>query len=322
MAFGGLSQVAPEFITVQAQTPICSFTAAGVRAAFPIMKDEVTGGNRIIRFTRPYRNGAKLDDTGKIERVWTMTCEFNNTIQEAGLDDTPLYPDLMLKVLKLFDAKETGDLIVPTDGKVRARAETYKRETPNEWIDYAILTLTFVEDSEDGITTAAFSNPTVSGRHIRLIQKTQFSAEEEDAWSNPISDLTELGSQLEGALRAPGRAVEDSEAQARAVVGVCANLGRAVVEVAGTARNEGTSPPSIKTQLNLLALAGLMANVRDERQSSMPARRPYTVKAQTTAFFISSDVGQPVEAIMDLNPNIEDAFVVLPGTYQVYERWT
>jgi hypothetical protein len=322
MAFGGLTQVAQENITVQAQMPICSWTVGGERLALPIQKDELSGGNRIVRFRRPYRDGAKLDDAGANERVWVITIAFNNTLREAGLDENiPLYPDLMFKLLKSFNFHETGDLIVPMDGKVRARAESYKRENPEDVIDHAIVTCTWVEDSEDGVSNASFANPTVSGRHLRLIQKTQFSAAKEDVWSDPVAALTELGSNLEGVLRAPGRAVEDADARSRAVVGVCQNVGLTVVEVGSANKSEGVTPPAFETELALVGLVSLMANVGDDRQASRPPRRPFRVRELTTVYDMSAQVGQPPEALLDINPTIEDPLVVQPGTYQIYERW-
>lgn len=318
----GLTQVAPENVTVQSQFAISSWTVAGKRIAFPIKGDELDGGNRIIRFQRPYRNGAKLDDTGSVERVWKITVEFNNTIQEPGLDENiAIYPDLMFLLLKSFDEHETGDLVVPMDGKVRARAETYHRDNPAEYIDFSVVTFTFVEDSEDGVTTEAFANPTVSGRNIRLIQKTQFSAMQDDTWSDQVAELTELGSDLEGIINAPGRAVDDAQARANAEAGVVLRVGATAQAAAGGNRDAGTGGTSQRTELSLLEVQENAAQVNASRQASLPARRNYLVKETRTIYDISSELGQPVDALLDLNPTIENPFVVLPGTYLVYARW-
>lgn len=315
--------LAPEKTTVQGQYSVMSFTVAGTRVAFPVVHDDVEGDNRIVRIPRPNREGEKLDDTGANARIWTPRAVFGNNIWEEGLDpNVPLYPDLMLKVLRLFAKHETGDLFVPTDGQVRARAHKFKRSTPEDFVDFAVLDLVFIEDSEDGIGADAFANPTVLGRHLRLAEQTAFSMQYEDNWSDLVTEIKTLCSDLEGIMQAPGRFVEDVQAQARAIAGAIGDVARTAEEVTANLRAGGTSPPAPVAVQRLAQLQDLTFVAAEERQRSLPATVPYEVKQKTTIFQIAALVKQPAEVLLDLNgEKIEDPFYVPPGTYRVYQHW-
>jgi hypothetical protein len=315
--------LAPEKQTVQGQFSVMSFSVAGTKVSFPVVMDDVSGGNRIIRIPRPNREGEKLDDTGADARIWTPRAVFGNNIWEEGLDpNVPLYPDLMLAVLRLFAKHETGDLFVPTDGLARARAHQFKRSTPEDSVDFAVLDLTFIEDSEDSIDAAAFANPTVLGRHLRLAEQTAFSMEYEDNWSDLVTEIKVLCSDLEGIMQAPGRYVEDAQAQARAIAGAIGDVVRTAEEQTGLAREGGTSPPAPVAVQRLASLLDLSWVAAEERQRSLPATVPYDVAVKTTIFEIAALVKQPAEVLLDLNgERIEDPFYVPPGTYRVYQHW-
>jgi len=314
--------LAPEKPGVQQSFSVFSFKVGGVRVAVPCLQDDVEGGNRIVRFPRPYREGEKLDDTGAEARVWTPVAVFGNNIEEPGLDpNVPLYPDLMTAFLRLAGTHETGDLVTPHDGVVRARFAKFKRITPEDLEDFAMVQCTFIEDSEDSVGADAFARPSVSGRHRRLAEETKFSLELEDGWADPILEIQVLASELEGLMRAPGRAVEDAQARFRSLAHSLQSLGQTFLEVTGLAREEGTSPPTCSAELRMHQLLDLSAAAAAERQASAPARVPYIVKQPTTIFYIAARVKQPVEALLDLNWKIEDPFYVKPGEYQVYQSW-
>lgn len=314
--------LAPEKRSVQGDFAVMSFKVGGVKLAFACLHDDAEGGNRIVRFPRPYRDGEKLDDTGAEARVWTPIAVFGNDVKEPGLDPAiPVYPDLMARVLRLFATHETGDLVTPHDGVVRARAHKWKRVTPEDFVDYAAVHLTFIEDSEDSVGAEQFSRPGVSGRNQILADETRFSLELEDNWSDVILEVQVLASELEGLMRAPGRAVEDAQARTRSLAHSLERVIATAQEVTGLSRAEGTSPPAPAAEIRLHQLLDLAAAAAAERQSTAPERIPYVVKQPTSIFYIASRVKQPVEALLDLNWKIEDPFYVRPGVYQIYKTW-
>jgi hypothetical protein len=68
------------------QYPVASFAVRGDPIYFAVESIEEDGGNRIVRRRRPYRDGAKLDDTGSNEKVFTLTARANDVrpMREAG----------------------------------------------------------------------------------------------------------------------------------------------------------------------------------------------------------------------------------------------
>jgi len=316
---------------VQERFPVASFTVRGEWVIFPIEDDSLQGGNRIVEHARPYRDGAKLDDTGSQPRRWTLNAVFNNTIEEPGVPTEPaLYPDVMNRVIELFTQHETGDLFVPVDGKVRARAQAYQRTHSREEVDTGRLVLTFVEDNEDNVDAASFSRPSVYGSALRLAEVTQFTAEQEGVWSGDLQDLLEFCAELEGLMRAPGEYTAAVAVQVR-------SAHRAIKSVLQTAQTVAQGRDESQQQTNaILATYGVPVNTilqlqrlldvtsyaTSEKNGQMPRPVPFVVTQKTTIYGIAADVRQPVAALLEINEQrIDDPFAIEPGTYRVFERW-
>ena len=316
----GLKSVSREQLTNQAQQPIASFTVRGRRVEWPCTVDDVEVTIRIVRFPRPNRPGEKLDNTGRGARVWTVRAVFNNSVSEPNIntDGVALYPDQMLKVMSLVNEVETGDLVTPTDGLARAKLAMLRRETPEESVDHAVLSLTFIEDNEDGVDAAAFSKPTVTGL-TKIIQKTTFSAQDDEVFVNPVLLIREIGSNIEGLLLAPGRAADDMRAQGRILAHTIQSVG--VTADAVATERSGQLPPSPRTPQLLAEVADRAASGPGERSADRPAPAPYRVKGQTNIYALAGEVGQPPEALLDLNPQIEDPMTVPVGIVTIYSRW-
>jgi len=100
------------------QYSVASWTVNNRTLAFPAKVINDNGGNRIVQRERPFRDGAKLDDTGSRATVWAFEVLFENSIEESGLEINamPLYPDVINAIIESFKTHETGDLVVPTVG--------------------------------------------------------------------------------------------------------------------------------------------------------------------------------------------------------------
>ncbi len=296
---------------IDSQSPIASFTIAGDRITFAIEDDKTSGGNRLVQHKRTYRMGAKIDSTGKEPRVWTCSAIFNNSIQEPGLDENVLqYPDNMNALIAAFDTQETGDLVTPSDGKMRARAFTYVRSKSREEDDTGRLELMFVEDNEDDVDASAFSRPNVRGSLIRLAEQAVFSAQQEGTWSTNIADLKEFCSDLEGLINAPGEAIDSVVAQSRAAQ-------HAMISVLQTI-SRGTDEFPTRTYRALSNLVDVAAWAPEEHIKEAPRRIPYVVKSTTTIWAIAALVRQNAERLLEINEGrIDDPFAVEPGTYRI-----
>jgi prophage DNA circulation protein len=295
---------------VDSQYPIASFTIAGVRLTFAIEDDKTAGGNRLVQHKRPYRKGAKLDSTGKEPRVWTGTAIFNNSIKEPGLGNAIQYPDNMNAVIAAFDAQETGDLVTPSDGQMRARAFTYERTKSRDEDDTGRLNLTYVEDNEDDVDATAFAKPNVRGSLIRLAEQTVFTAQQEGTWSSNIADLREFCANLEGLINAPGEAIDSVVVQARAAQ-------HAMLSVLHTLHRTVDEAP-VRTIAAVKALIDVSAWAPEEHLKEQPKRIPFYVTATTTIWAIAALVRQSPERLLEINEGrIDDPFAIQPGTYRV-----
>jgi hypothetical protein len=268
---------------------------------FPVLDINETGGKRIVQHQRPHRLGAKLEDTGAKARQWTVTALFNNSIQEAVQNGVPLYPQRLRQILKSFDTAETGTLVLPTVGKVRARPETYERKETPEQQDTATLTLTFVEDNEESLDRAAMNPPSVVATLRKLAEQTVFTQHRNGISDSGLS-LVEFAAEVEGLLLAPGRGVADLGAVVRGHRRAISRM----IDAATTAADEGgglfSEPRGSEMQRQLRILLDREAAAEDERTSSRPRTKSFVIDVEVTSIIeVAARVDQDAEELMDLN---------------------
>lgn len=283
---------------------------------FPIESVDEEGGNRIVRHRRPHRDGARLEDTGSNETVWTMLAPFNTSGNDAVRRGIPLYPMVLRQLIQSFKVHATGTLVVPTIGKVRARAERYKRRESNEERDHAVLELIFVEDNEESLDRAALNPPGVVSTLRKLSEQTRFSAERQGLWNDDMLSLTEFASEVEGLLLAPGRASADLGA----VVRSHRNQLRRMTDAATTAGMQVgglfVEPRGSETQRQLRTIRDREALAEVERTSSRPRVRSYVVDVERTSILeVAAKLNQDAVELMDLNAaRLADPFDIDRGT--------
>ena len=282
---------------------------------FPVGDITETGGNRIIRHQRPHRRGARLESTGATERTWSFPAYFNNSLAEGVQSGVPLYPGTLRRLLRAFDVQETGTLVLPTVGKVRARAETYTRRELGEERDEATVDLLFVEDNEESLDRAALNPPAVVSTLVKLSEQTRFSAERQGLWNDDVRTLTEFASEVEALLLAPGRAAADLGA----IVNAHRNAIQRMVDAATTAANDVgglfSEPRGSDTPRQLRTMQDREAYSEVERTSSRPRTKSFVVDVERTSIFeIAARFNQDAGELMELNAaRIVDPFDLTRG---------
>jgi len=301
--------------------PVASWKVGKLAALrFPVLSISESGGNRIVQRERPYRNGAKLDDTGSKAKSWTIKVCFENSIVEPGLDTTKLlYPDVLNELIASFDTHECGDLTLPTRGKVRARAESYTRDEVTEERDGAALSFTFVADNEDSVGAQQFEQRTANASARTLSEQTVFSAAQEGVWDASLSDINEFASELEGFANFPGDTVADVDSQASIVIGACNRVGRAFARENEENRNMINDPELSQTQRKLEETKDVSGRIRGEAMAGRPRPVPYNVFADTDLFDIAARIGQLAESLIAINPNVDPLYVPAGTVVQVLE---
>lgn len=286
---------------------------------FPLLELTEDGANRIVERDRPYRDGAKLDDVASKARRWRATIIFDNSIKEPGLaqNGRALYPDVLNDFIRSADEHETGDLVLPPIGPIRARLATYTRqESPDQW-DGAKLTVTFVEDNEDSVGARSFKPPTVRGSATAMAQATTFSAESDAVYDPSLASINEVAAELEAIANFPANTVQDIDSQVGIVVAAANRVVHAFSNARANARAQLTDPESSVTQRKLETL----------KESSYQARReldPKTVVGKiiedtTTIFDLAAEINQDASELIGLNPSLDPMRIAAGTIVRVFE---
>jgi len=286
--------------------PVASFQVGSLPAAFFPIVGELTeeGGQRIVRHVRPYRDGAKLDSTGATEIEFNVLALFNNSIRESGLEanNRALYPFVLRAIVDAFKARQTGTLTLPTVGRVRARAEKYRRSENVGARDEATLQLTFVSDNEDAVSAATFQLPTVRASMLKQASQTLFSASREGAHDADLVSLFQLATEIEAALLAPGRSVADLQSQVNRARSALGRIARAQEQLADDVGLAASEPRGSEFFRNLTRLLDTQARAADEKFASRPRTKAFVVDVvRTNLFEIAARFKQDAAELLDLN---------------------
>lgn len=280
---------------------------------FPIVRLIETGGARLVERKRPYRPGAKLDDTGREAYKWKLTAVFDNSITEEGLEanGAALYPDVLNRLLETVGVGECGTLTLPTRGPMAARFAAYSRVEEAEARDFVIVEMDFWEDNEDKISIEHYAAPRIQASGQTMIEEAIFSAQSEGSWSGSLEDLTELVRGIEGYASAPDDYKRDLEAQANTIMQLHQRVVAANQKVAVTGRDAFLYPSSHKAQRDLATLAEMCAQ---ERQATRRSMTSIVCGKNQTLADVAIMVGQPIETLLEINLQLEDPFWIEAGT--------
>lgn len=300
-----------------------TWTVGGTTIGFPVISIEEEGGNRIVLHERPRRNGAKLDDTGSKARAFSFEAVFDNGLlalpdAELALKDVnggqQLYPDMLNAICDSFDFHETGDLFVPTRGKVRARADTYSRNENAGTRNHGRLRLRFVVDNEDSLDAMAFIPPSVSASAIEVAKAAKLEAEKTNAWDGSISDLMEMANNIEGLANAPGDFLNDLEEQAGALKAATDKVVKANSDVTTEGKDLLTDPESSTLVKHLETLKEMAGQAIEKSRRGVPGFRTLTYATRMSLFDVAAAEGVDSSLLMQINAQIEDPLDMPPGT--------
>lgn len=301
--------------------PVASWQCGGSPTVrFPLI-GEVTEvrTNRIVRQTRPYRRGSKLDSTGAGEREFNVVALFNNTILERGLENNPraLYPFMLRELLAAFDTQQTGTLTLPTVGSVRCRAEKATRVESVAERDQATVSLTFIEDNEEALASASFALPSARATVAKAAAQTVFSIQREGGVADDdVFTLRQRATDIESLLLAPGRAVADLESQARSLRWQLRRNRDTQRQLAADLGIGGTEEPrGSEFHRNSIRLEDTLGKAGDEKFASRPRIKTFVVDVSRTSLFeLAARFKQDAGELLDLNSErVPDPFALEQG---------
>lgn len=299
---------------------LASFTLAnGLKVAFPVQKIRQDGANRVIERERPYRAGAKLDDTGPKAITWTFECIFHNSINEPGLaafnNQVNLYPDALNDLISIFDEGQTGDLVVPTIGRVRAKALDYQRVEDVSLFDGATMMLVFKEDNEDNVDARSITAPTINAQGQRMAGKTTFDAESVAISGNGMASVRTAASQLQTAINAPGDSLDDVRAQATTVRNSVKQVMGAFKDNSQPGRGKLNDPTSTDVQRALADIADTAARAANQPRRGRPIVITVVSVQPTTLQRVAVAFGQSYSDLLSINAQLSNPLYIAPNTY-------
>jgi prophage DNA circulation protein len=295
---------------------VASWSVPGFNVRFPIAHITETGGNRLVERERPYRNGAKLDDTGSRARRWRITVLFENTIEETDLSNGGLllYPDVLRLMLQSFSVHETGELVIPAEGKVKARAADWERTEAPEERDAARVVFTFIEDNQDAVGVAAFAAPSATANARKLAESTTFDQESLGNGHLTIAQMQEAVSSLEGLANAPDDYRQELEWTAKRI----GDLAKQTVGIFSKAGQRGRDtllgPRGSRAESKMARSQDMAARATAQPLQSRPAVGRYITKIDISIFDLAAFVDQPADMLIAINPQIEDLFFIPAGS--------
>lgn len=301
--------------------PVASWTPkGGATLSFPLALSRQSGGNRLVKRARPYRAGVKIDSTGRKEKTWTLNVLFSNSTDEPGLDpNTPLYPDVLNAIVDSFDLQETGDLVVPTRGKFRCRADTYEiTESATDLRNSAEVQFVFVEDNEDSVDARAISTPTVKGSGKQIAAAAQFDAQQSGLWNVSVTGILDAMNELQGVVNTPGSVIDDTLATAAVLRRNVDRLVSSNSDPNQESRSTFTDPSSSRLTRRLNRMTDMASAAQQESAATAQSKvTSMTFSVRQSIFDIAAGLKPPQDpvALMELNQyRIEDPLSIDPGT--------
>lgn len=284
------------------------------RIVFAVSDVSIEGGTRIAAREIPYRPGAKLDQTGRRPHKYRLTALFFPQVSEPGLDQgEQMWPDRLNALEAALDTGETGTLDLPWRRSIRAKCETWSRKASAEQRDGEVLEITFCEDNEEDVADE-IQQPSVAATLSQEAEATRFDAEAFGAWDGSLADLTELAAGLEGALRAPGEALQNVKSAAKRLQDSARRFADAVTDAAGADGGKGNDPRGAALVARAQLLADQAAAAEAEASASLPATREQTFDVARDLASIATELGQDYRQLLTINTELEDPGYIPKGT--------
>lgn len=295
----------------------CSFEVDGFpKVFFVAWVFTENGSNRNPRRIRPFRPGWKLDSTGTNGDEFPFEMPFFNDIEEPGVTDqgSPLYPDRLDELVKLFKTTKTGTLNLPWKRGIRCKADDWSRtEKSNGDRNGAILTGTFVSDNEDNMDREAIVQKSPRATLPSKVDQTVFDAESSAIWSPHLADLTQFVDDVVGLISTPfeyASQVDAAAARARRAVSTV----RTAFTRDAPGRNQFNDPDSFRLRMRLLEIEDLIAQAAWEAKKRRNATYQHYPERDTDIWSIAVQLKKDANRLIELNQkDFEDLSFIEAG---------
>ena len=266
----------------------------------PVQRVQVSTGSAAARHKFPHRPGQRIEYTGREPITGSITAAYFPGIEEASFAGVELWPDELEDLRRRVQEQRSGELIVPTIGRIpRAKVdivETYSFEAR----EGAFVELRFEEDSVDDFAplmlasargklgqTAAVADAALAGAGISVGDLGS------DADGNLFTSLANFAANIQGNL---DRIQDDLAKPVRQLANLVARVGSLLETVTALG-----SPEDWPVRNALAELRDVAQQSVDDAMRQARTLRTYTVAAPTTLAHVASEVGNTVGELLSLN---------------------
>lgn len=302
--------------------PPITWTVGGKTHLIPQITCKRTFGNRLAAHKRPYRKGARHDNTGPDPVSWELTLAAGRTVHEFDPRvPADYYPAGYTALLDSFDLEETGTLVTPF-GERRCKAANGMASwgRADQGVDAVGITLTFIEDNEDDTDLGSFSLATARTAGPGQVDTFLGFAVQSGAGAGDFFDsLKEASRELQALANYPGDAIGEMVTRIQIittstvdVVDAYASAPQGAVERMSALLQDPLAGPALRKLEEFLDTACRAAE--DEARRRGKARTVRTYDREVSIYDVAAELEQDCADLMNINSALPDMFEIPRGT--------
>lgn len=281
---------------------------------FPVTSVRVDRENAIAKHKRLYRDGQRLDDTGGLSLVITVTGEYHNGTSDPFTEAA--YPDDADKFEKSADIHEMGELRLPNRAPMKARLEKFTRLDHFGERDCAAFQWQWIQDVPDDEVASQWQAPSASSVASRYAEEMIVEFDKLGIDGDPFGDLISFADQLTELASAPQSYVDAVEQRVDQVTKAVARVEEAYTSGAVEAVDEVTKlltdPLASRAGRLLIRLGDTMASALSSQVGPSIITRVY--EATVTIFDVAQKERQDVTKLIKINQGLPNLLAIAPKT--------
>ena len=304
-----------------AQWPPMTWTVGGKTHQVPIQTLKRSVSNRLAAHKRPYRKGARHDNTGSDPVSWEVTLVAGAHAHEFFPSIPADYYPLGIKALELSaDIEETGTLVTPY-GEKRCKLSTVSTlwdRRGDAGVDGQATVLVWVEDNEDDTDLAAFEPPQARVAGPGQVDAFLGFAAQSGAGAGDFFDsMKEAMRELKALANYPGETLGQMVTRVSIITGAVKQTYEAYASAPAGVRdtmagllNDPLAGPALR-KLEAIIDSACKAAEDEARRSGARVLKYYD--RTVSIFDVAVDVSQSPKELMQINPTL-DPYEIPRGT--------
>lgn len=314
--------MADEDVEQFAKWPPMTWTVGGKTHQVPAVTLKRTVGNRLAAHKRPYRKGARHDNTGPDPVNWEVTLVSGTHAHEFYAQIPSDYYPNGIKALELSsDLEETGTLVTPY-GEKRCKLSTVSTlwdRRGEAGANGQATVIVWVEDNEDDTDLAAFEPPQARVAGPGQVDAFLGFAAQVGVGAGDFFDSMKEGMrELKALADYPGEALAQMVTRVSIITGAVkstyeayASAPAGTLNTMGALLNDPLAGPALRKLEAIIDSASKAPE--DEARRNNEARTVKYYDRTVSIFDVAADLFQDAKRLMKINPTL-DPFEIPRGT--------